>query len=208
MKTYITDENGNVKIKELIILMVAMTLVSYISSFSWLNKKNQNNMKINKHKSDFFGEIDFDKNKDYYEAELAYKNRTVELDLNINKQELPNTEQLQNIDAFIKNLKNSEIEIRKYIDSDFLQGGISKEYFEHYTEEYEAYELDNLVEKNNKDKSIEEQLLSKIYIHRVGFYPNENVFAIFDFHVNHEISDQILVVVVENDMKLSITWES
>lgn len=165
-------------------------------------------MKVNKYKSEFFGEIDFDKNSDFYSSELKHENRIIELDLNINEHEPPNSEQLQKIDDYLKNLKNSEIEIRKFIDSDFLTGGIAKEYFEYYTEVYEEYELENIIDNDDKEKSIEEQLLSKIYIRRIGFYPNDNIFAVFDFHVNHEISDQILVIVVKNDKKYGITWES
>ena len=163
---------------------------------------------MNKYNSEFFGEINFEKIEEYIEAELNYENKKIELDLNINKNELPNSIQLQKIDDFIKNIKGSEKEIRMFIDADFRNGGIAKEYFEYYAEEFEAYELDSLVDTANKEKSIEEQLLSKVYIQRIGFYPNDNVFAIFDFHVNHEISDQILVVIVENDMKYGVTWES
>ena len=66
----------------------------------------------------------------------------------------------------------------------------------------------SVVLKNNKTDTIEEQLLSKVYIRRIGFYPNDNRFAILDFHVNDEISDQILVVIIENNMSYDITWES
>lgn len=40
MKTYITDDNGNIKVKNLITLLVGMTLTSYITSLSWLNNNN------------------------------------------------------------------------------------------------------------------------------------------------------------------------
>lgn len=40
MKTYITDDNSNIKVKNLITLLVGMTLTSYITSFSWLNNNN------------------------------------------------------------------------------------------------------------------------------------------------------------------------
>ena len=163
---------------------------------------------MKKYKSDFFGEIDLEKDEDYYDVEYKYENRIIELDLNIYLEEKPRIEQLIQIDNIIKNLSSLEKEIRKFIDSDFEADGISKEYVEFYTDEFEEYELDSLVDKENKEKTIEEQLLSKIYIRRIGFYPNDNQFAVFDFHVNHEISDQILVVIIENDMSYDIRWES
>lgn len=163
---------------------------------------------MKKYKSDFFGKIDLEKDEDYYDVEFKYENRIIELDLNIYLEEKPRIEQLIQIDNIIKNLNSLEKEIRNFIDSDFKADGISKEYIEFYTDEFEAYELDSLVDKANKEKTIEEQLLTKIYIRRIGFYPNDNQFAVFDFHVNDAISDQILVVIIENDMSYDITWES
>ncbi len=163
---------------------------------------------MNKYKSDFFGEIDFEKIKEYYEGKFFYENRKIELDLNMNRRALPTYEQLLKIDDFINNIKDFEKEARQFIDSDFKNGGIAKAYLEYYIEEFETYKLDSLIDKTNKEVSSEKQLLSKIYIQRIGFYPNDNVFAIFDFHVNHTISDQILVVIMENDTGYGITWES
>ena len=90
----------------------------------------------------------------------------------------------------------------------FNNSGISREYIEYHTEEFDEQEIKLTLNEINKEKTIEEQLVSKIYIQRIGFYLNDNHFAIFDFYVNDEISDQILVVVIENDMSYNITWES
>jgi hypothetical protein len=123
-------------------------------------------------------------------------------------EEKPTVEQLVAIDNFLNNLERHERTIRSFIDSDFINGGVAKEYIEDAIEEDEDNQLTLLINKENKEKTIEEQLLTKIYIQRIGFYPNDNQYAIFDFYLNHEISNQILVVIIENDKSYSITWES
>lgn len=163
---------------------------------------------MSKYKSKYFGEIDLDKDEDCYDVEFKYKNRIVEIDLNIYPEDKPEIQQLVTIENYINNLEKHEKEIRNFFDSDFKNEGISKEYIEHHAEEIEDYELESLIDKENKEKTIEEQLLSKVYIQRIGFYPNDNRFAILDFHLNYETSDQILVLIVENDMSYDITWES
>ncbi|TDT50531.1 uncharacterized protein DUF2004 [Maribacter spongiicola] len=163
---------------------------------------------MNKYMSNFFGEIDLSSDKKYHYSELNYKNREISIDLNIYIENKPNTEQLSKIDDFLDNLQSHEEELRKFIKSNFNNNGISKEYIEYHTEEFDDEELTPLINMSNKEMSIEEQLLSNIYISRIGFYPNDNRYIVLDFYVNDEISDQILVLIVENDMSYSITWES
>jgi len=158
--------------------------------------------------SKFFGKIDLSLDENCYDAEFKYGNRVIELDLNIYPEDKPGIEQLVKIDTYLKNLEENEKELRKLIEADFKNDGMSKEYFEYHAEEFDEEELEPLIDRTNKEKTIEEQLLSKVYIQRIGFYPNDNRFAILDFYVNDEISDQILVLIVENDMNYNITWES
>lgn len=163
---------------------------------------------MNIYTSKFFGDIDLDADENCYDNELEFKNRIIELDLNIYPEDKPKVQQLVKIDDYLNNLSKHEKEIRQFIKSDFKTEGMSKEYIEYHVEEFDDNELKPLIDINNDRDTIEEQLLSKVYIRRIGFYPNDNRFAILDFHVNDKISDQILVIIVENDMGHDITWES
>jgi len=158
--------------------------------------------------SDFFGKIDLNDEVEDYDAKLNHENRVVELDLNIYLEGKPSVEQLSEIGDFLKNIKKYETEIKDFFEADFNNGGMSKEFIEEHLEEDYQEELAYLIDENDKEKTPAEQLLSKIYLRRVGFYPNDYRFAIFDFYVNHEVSDQILVGIVENDKSYSLTWES
>ena len=163
---------------------------------------------MDRYTSDFFGLIQLNSIEDDYDAEFNYNGRIIELDLNIYKEQIPNIEQLKQIDKFLNELEKYEIEIREFISNDFKKNGISREYIEFYTDSFEDYELEKVIDKNHPNETAEEQLIKTVYIQRIGFYPNDNFYAIFDFHVNHEISDQILVIVLENDRSYDITWES
>lgn len=164
---------------------------------------------MNKYTSPFFGDINLDKVKEDYDAEFKYEDRTIELDINFeNKAAAVVKDRLIEIDAFLNKLKKQETEIKAFIALDFKNEGVTKEYIEHHAEELDAAELDTLVDRTNKEQPIEEQLLSKLYLHRVGFYPDNNFSAILDFHITQEFSDEILVVVIENDSSYDITWES
>lgn len=158
--------------------------------------------------SSFFGKVDLNSDTEDYDAKLNYENRVIELDLNICLEEKPNVEQLSEIDDFLKKLREQEVKIRAFIDADFKNKGETKDYIEEHLEEDYQEELAYLIDENDKKKTAAEQLLSKIYLHRVGFYPNHVQFAVFDFYVDHEVSDQILVVTIENDKSYSIAWES
>ena len=49
-----------------------------------------------------------------------------------------------------------------------------------------------------------------MYLRRIGFYPEkgENTFAIFDYTLNEELTDELLVIGVSKDKDISwITWE-
>ncbi len=163
---------------------------------------------MNKFSSNYFGEIDLGNIEEYYEAELSLENQVIDLDLNFYKKETVGIDQLIKVDQFLNDLKKYEEEIRRFIDRDFEDGGISLKYLESYTDAFEEDELETLIDEESEEKTAEQQLISKLYIRRIGVYPNDNHFAIFDFHVNHKVSDQILVIIVENDMNYYITWES
>ena len=162
---------------------------------------------MNSYTSFYFDNIELSHPEDRYIA-LDYDGSKIEIDIDFDTQEIVAASELKKVDDFLSNLKEKELEIRSFITSNFQHAGIVRAYIETYTEEFETYELEDLVDTENKAVSIEEQLLSKLYIYRIGFYPGNNWFAVFDFHINHEISDQILVVIVENDMSYRITWES
>ena len=163
---------------------------------------------MNSYKSIFFGIIELDKDENYIEVEFNHQNRIIEIDLNINIQDKPKPTQLTEIDNFLENLNKYEEEIRKILRSDFDNNGIAKEYIEFHIEDFEDSELEPLIDKNNQEETIAEQLMSRLYIRRIGFYPNDNSHIIFDFHINHEICDEILVVIVKSDMNYRVTWES
>jgi len=66
---------------------------------------------------------------------------------------------------------------------------------EHHLEEVGNDELSLLVNFENKSIELEKQLLDKIQLVRIGFYPDsKDVFAIFDYSIGEEITNYLIVI--------------
>lgn len=64
---------------------------------------------------------------------------------------------------------------------------------------------------NSIDKT--QQFLNKLYLTRIGLYPDgkydTSYFAVFDYTVNRELSDQLMVVKTDHQGHLDhLSWES
>lgn len=166
---------------------------------------------MNKYYSKLFGEIDLNNVKEYYEATQLVDKKEIEFDLNIVGAKTIEKELLELVDEFIQRIETHIDLASTLIYVDFLREGISKEFIEFYTEDLDDYEgLNALINYKDQSKSIEEQLLEKLVINRIGFYPEkeDDIFAVLDFCFDPEISNQILVFIFHNDMTNRITWES
>jgi hypothetical protein len=157
--------------------------------------------------SSTFGEIDLNNVKDYYQdVEIELKHEFIEVDLNI--EETVSTEQLQEVDDFIKNLERHEKEVHAFLLEDYVQGGIAKEYIDFHSEEFDDTEIKKILGRfvgENKSK----ELYSALYLSRIGFYPeSEDSNVVFDYTVHREMTDQLLIVRLSSEGDVEIDWES
>ena len=163
--------------------------------------------------SKFFGEINLKPLKNEwwtYDAEVDLYNNKIGLDLNTVSSKSINPELINKVDSFLEDLENQEHKIRSFLKKDFENSGIAKEFIDIYIEFYEGEFIEPLIKNSDRSLSIKERLYSIIYLHRIGFYPEEDddVFAVFDYTIGRDITDQLLVVNVLNNMSYSITIES
>ncbi len=166
-----------------------------------------------KYKLPHFQEIDLTQLDEYYNVEIEQKNEKIRIDLNFEGKEIE-AKLFDKIKKVIESIESENSKNRAYITFDFndKNGNTVKEYLEFHTEEL-AEELSEIV--NFKDKSIspEKQLMNKLKLDRIGFYPDgkygSESFVVFDYVVDREMSDQIIVVNIDKDGKfLNLAWES
>jgi hypothetical protein len=162
----------------------------------------------------YFGQIDFAQLNEYYSAETKYNGQTLRLDLNFENKNLRD-EEGEDIKKFLDNILAIDIKNKIEIAKDYTNEGETKDYINFYFDELDEQELSGIVDNQNLIKPIEEQLLNKLRLIRVGLYPDgkydAEYYGVFDYSIDidGEPCNQLLVVKTNKTSDLDhITWES
>lgn len=155
----------------------------------------------------YFKNVDF--NTDYLETTIEFQNREIELDINTDVV-LGKDSWVKEYEEYISKLEVFKEKIDKEIVEDFENEGITKEWIDFHLEELgEAIEEERLLKECDKKLSLDRQVLSIIKLRRIGIYPEYEDYAIWDYILDDEISDEILVIVTDKNGEIvDITWES
>ena len=166
-----------------------------------------------KYKLPHFEEIDLTSLDEYYNVEIEQEGLKMGIDLNFEEKEIE-ADLFDEIKKIIENIESEDSKNRAYITSDFKDenGDTVKEYLEFHIEEL-AEELSEIVNFEDQSSSPEKQLLEKLKLRRIGFYPDGKYgtesFVVYDYIVDRELSDQIVVVNIDKEGKLiNLAWES
>ena len=156
-----------------------------------------------------FGEIRLNPTKDY-ETTTDLNNQKVRLDLNFDSDEIKDSGILSGVKQILENLAEFDKKAKKEIASDFSKNGTVFEYIEHHLSELNETQIAELLKSSDKTLNDKQNLLAKIKLHRVGFYPEkENGIAIFDYTIGKEFTDYLIVVEInENGEIVDIRTES
>lgn len=163
---------------------------------------------MSKKKITYFGEVDIHED-DYIQgcATLGDQKVTLSLDLDNDKEILQQC--WEELEDYLSHLEEYKVSLEKSIVEDYNNGGTTAEYISWHLEELE--DIDDLLSTANQVGSKEEQVLSLLTqrLQNIAFYPGEEGYAVWDFMIDKEISDEILVVYTDNKGKaIKITWES
>lgn len=155
----------------------------------------------------YFKNVDF--NTDYLETTIKFQNREIQLDINTDVV-IGKDSWVKEYEEYISKLEIFKEKIDKEIIKDFENEGITKEWVDFHLEELgEAIEEEGLLKECDKKLSLDRQVLSIIKLNRIGIYPEYEDYAIWDYILDDEISDEILVIVTDKNGKIvDITWES
>lgn len=154
----------------------------------------------------YFDEIHLKYLKDYYESEIEIHGKPVHLDLNIEEEKI-SKDRLDCLSRLLENLPNLVSNIEKEIQENYnnQEDGDVRFYIKHHLEELDESSLSTLgVDNNNQSKTVDKQLLEKLYLRRVGFYPEYEGegFAVMDFTISEQLTDYLLVAYLGEDGEL------
>ncbi|WP_299150341.1 DUF2004 domain-containing protein [uncultured Dokdonia sp.] len=196
-------------------ILIVIIMFSFFScnknNKSKSNNKNITESGINSESEllPYFGEITLSNARDYEIDDIKINDNNVSIDLNFEEDKI-NPESLKNVRNILNNIEDIEKtiknKIREYIDQD----GMVKEYYKYHIEEIDSQTISNYLKDADQNLTTELQLLSKTKLKRIGFYPDSpKFFAVFDYRVLSDFSDDILVVVLNGNGEIEkITVES
>ena len=161
----------------------------------------------------YFKNVDF--NSEYLETTIEFQNRKIPLDINSDAV-LGKNNWVKEYEEYISKLETFKEKIDKEIIKDFENNGITKEWVDYHSEELiESIEENGTLDSCDKNLPIDRQILSALKLNRIGIYPEyeniegEEYYAIWDYILDDEISDEILVIVTDKNGEIvDITWES
>jgi hypothetical protein len=158
-----------------------------------------------------FGPLDPESLDAYYDVEMAFNNRTIEVDLNFENNTI-DPKRLETVLRFIENIRIFDINNKGYIAKDYNNedGDTVKDYLQHHLQELGIAELGSLMDPGTKKDTYEKQLLQKLHLVRVGIYPDsEDQFAIFDYSLGKDITNYLVVIFTDENGNLDyMTLES
>lgn len=151
---------------------------------------------------------EFDPQNDYAETTIILDGKEVELDLNC-EEVIGSTDWIPEYEKYVVQLERIKKDILQYINNDFIEEVLTKEWITFHLEEIDEEYIDALLKNAEQFLNKEEQALSLLRLRRIGLYPEYEGYAIWDFVLDDEVSDEILTLQTDiNGNILNIAWES
>ena len=150
----------------------------------------------------------FDIDDDYNEIEIILNGNSVELDVN-SGEVIGKTHWVAEYEKYCDQMEKIKKDIVEYIRKDFEEEGTAKEWIDFHIDELDGEAMEETLAAADKTLSKDRQALSLLRLRRIGIYPRDGVYAVWDFVLNDEISDEILTLQTDADgVILNIGWES
>lgn len=156
----------------------------------------------------YFGEVEINSSQEYNEGQIVIDNRQIKLDLNF-YDGVPEYDWVAEYENYIKDLEQHKADVEAAIRADYEDGGDVKEYVDFHLEELDASIIDKVLVGTDASKSKEERLLTALKLKRIGFYPGNENYAVWDYTIGREITDLLVVVNTDSTGKINyVTWEN
>ena len=162
-----------------------------------------------KYNSTYFGLIDFENPQEWYEIEMELNNRKITVSITILSKNSVNKGAIERIDNYLSDFEKNEQFIRKIIFQNYIEQGETKNYVGFIKEDLATSEIASLT-KANINLSDDEKIVQQLYLHQIVFYPEkgDTMFSVFDYTIDEELTDNLLVVKYYKNENIKITIES
>lgn len=156
----------------------------------------------------YFGEVEINSPQETTEGMVTIDNHQVELDLNF-YDGVPDHDWVEEYENYVKDLGQHKAAVETAIRADYEEGGHVKEYVDFHLEELDAATVEKVLAGTDASESKEKRLLSALKLVRIGFYPGNENYAVWDYTIGREITDMLVVVNTDNTGKINyVTWEN
>lgn len=156
----------------------------------------------------YFGEVEINSPQETTEGMVTIDNHQVELDLNF-YDGVPDHDWVEEYENYVKDLGQHKAAVETAIRADYEEGGDVKEYVDFHLEELDAATVEKVLAGTDASESKEKRLLSALKLVRIGFYPGNENYAVWDYTIGREITDMLVVVNTDNTGKINyVTWEN
>lgn len=143
-----------------------------------------------------FGDLPIENLEEYYDAYLESNGNKIHLILLFENKTI-DISKMDNVKNFIEKMGEINDMNNTYILHDYnnKDGDTVKFYLEHHLRELSKDQLSNLINFDDPMIGHEQQLLTKLKLIRVRFYPErENNFAIFDYSIGQDMTNYLVVI--------------
>ena len=158
-----------------------------------------------------FGQLATENLEEYYDVDIVFNGNEIQIDLNFENKVIDITT-MDKVKNFIENIEKFDNLNKTYILDDYNdeEGDTVKFYLEDHLEEIGKDELSTLINFDDTTIELEQQLLAKLKLVRVGLYPeSEDNFAIFDYSIGQDITNYLVVINTDENGQLEyMTMES
>lgn len=156
----------------------------------------------------YFGEVEISSPQETTEGTVTIDNLQVELNLNF-YDGVPGHDWVEEYENYVKELGEHKAVVEAAIRADYEEGGDVKEYIDFHLEELDAATVEKILAGTDTSESKEERLLSALKLVRIGFYPGNENYAVWDYTIGREIADMLVVVNTDSTGKINyVTWEN
>ena len=158
-----------------------------------------------------FGQLATENLEEYYDVDIVFNGNEIQIDLNFENKAI-DIATMDKVKNFIENIEKFDNLNKTYILDDYNdeEGDTVKFYLEDHLEEIGKDELSTLINFDDTTIELEQQLLAKLKLVRVGLYPeSEDNFAIFDYSIGQDITNYLVVINTDENGQLEyMTMES
>ncbi len=155
-----------------------------------------------------FGTINSDTFQQSYETRITLDGHDVSLDLNfytVSPDSAGWTAEYENYAALLPDHKRN---VEAAIAEDFQKGGETRKYIDFHLKEMPPALLERLMQSADSSLPDDERLLSLLKLKRIGFYPGDRLYAVWDYTPGWQFTDQLIVGNTDNEGKVKyVSWE-